>query len=174
MRRIIMYNKNRDRLLEIIQDMDDFAKMKNIDYPPVYILGGSGCIIAGYLDRGTTDFDLLDMGYSSEMGRLLRILEKTDLLDLYLTTIPEDFIDRAVKVEGLKNVYVLSREDIILSKIGRYSAKDIEDISAMMEETDIALLKELIKRVADSKNISERVKEEFFNNLIKFRERFNV
>jgi hypothetical protein len=172
--RRIMYNKNRDRLLEIIQDMDDFAKMKNIDYPPFYILGGSGCIIAGYLDRGTTDFDLLDMGYSSEMGRLLRILEKIDLLDLYLTTIPEDFKDRAVKIEGLKNVYVLSREDIILSKIGRYSAKDIEDISAMMEETDVALLKELIKRVADRKNISERVKEEFFNNLMKFREKFNV
>ena len=71
-----MYNKNRDRLLEIIQDMDDFAKMKNIDYLPLYILGGSGCIIAGYLDRGTTDFDLLDIRYSSEMGRLLRILRK--------------------------------------------------------------------------------------------------
>ena len=28
------------------------------------------------------------------MGRLLRIMEKYDLLDLYLTTIPMDFKDR--------------------------------------------------------------------------------
>ena len=41
--------------------IDDFAKLRKIDYPPIYLLGGSACIIAGYLDRATTDIDLLDM-----------------------------------------------------------------------------------------------------------------
>ena len=31
--------------------------LKGIDYSPIYLLGGSGCIIGGYLSRATTDFD---------------------------------------------------------------------------------------------------------------------
>ena len=57
--------------MQILKDMDDFAAMKGIDYPPIYLLGGSGCIIGGYLDRATADFALLDMGYDAAMGRLL-------------------------------------------------------------------------------------------------------
>ncbi len=169
-----MESNNREKLLEMLQDMEDFSKMKDLDYPPIYLLGGSGCIIAGYFDRGTTDFDLLDMEYSANMGRLLRILEKIDLLDIYLTTISDDFAERAIKLKGFKNIYVLSREDIIVSKIGRYSVIDIEDISILMMKADKALLKKLIQSVMDRKNISERVKQEFILNQKKFRERFNV
>src|SRR5690348_10988898 len=106
--------------------MEDFSRMKGIEYPPIYLLGGSGCIIGEYLSRATTDFDLLDMEYDASTGKLLRILDRYDLLDIYLTTIPEDFMKRAKKIINFKNVYVLSREDIVLSKIGRYSEKDVE------------------------------------------------
>ncbi len=34
-----MYTKNRDILLELLQDMEDFARMKNEKCPPIYLLG---------------------------------------------------------------------------------------------------------------------------------------
>ncbi len=166
--------KSKAILTEILKDMDDFAQMKGIDYAPIYLLGGSGCIIGGYLSRATTDFDLLDMEYDSSMGRLFRVLDRYDFLDIFLTTIPEDFAGRARKIEGFKNIYVLSREDIILSKIGRYAEKDVEDIVILMEEADKVLLSHLIEKVVSRNNISERVKEAFNKNLRVFREQFGV
>lgn len=166
--------KTRQILEQIIKDMDDFAAMKGIDYPPIYLLGGSGCIIAGYFGRATTDIDLIDMEYEASVGRLLRILDKYDLLDLYLTTIPEDFKERAVKIGGYKNIYVLSKEDIILSKIGRFSHTDIEDISLLFPNSSKLLIKELTQKVLSRKNISTRVKTQFINNLRVFKEKFNV
>lgn len=169
-----MYNKNKEILMELIGDMDFFAKMKNIKYPPIYLLGGSGCIIAGYLDRATTDIDLLDMGYGASMGRLFRILDRFDMLDIYLTTIPLDFRKRVIKLEDFENIYILSREDIILSKIGRYSEKDVEDISILLIDADKNLVHKLIEEVTLRKNISERVKEAFMINARLFKERFYV
>jgi hypothetical protein len=166
--------KNKEILTGILQDVDDFAKLKGIDYPPIYLLGGSACIIAGYLDRATTDIDLLDMGYEASMGKLLRIMEKYDFLDLYLTTLPMDFKDRAIKIVIFKNIYVLSREDIIISKIGRYSEIDIEDISTMIRDADKYLLTELIDTVIARNNISNRIKQAFIENVRVFRERFCV
>lgn len=167
-------SKSKEILAQLLKDMDDFARMKGLDYPPIYLLGGSGCIVAGYLDRATTDMDLLDMEYGANVGRLLRMLDKYDLLDLYLTTIPEDFKERAVKIEEYKNIYVLSREDIILSKVGRYSDKDIEDISILIKQADKVILSNLIVKVLNRNNISERVKKAFTGNLKLFRERFDV
>jgi hypothetical protein len=167
-------NKSKEILTQILKDMDDFAQMKGLDYPPIYLLGGSGCIIADYLNRATTDLDLLDMEYDASMGRILRILEKYDLLDFYLTTIPEDFKTRAVRIYGYKNIYVLSREDIILSKIGRYSDKDIDDISLLMEKAEKNLLAELTVKVLNRGDIGGRVKAAFIDNLNLFRERFDV
>ncbi|RCX20116.1 hypothetical protein DFR58_102186 [Anaerobacterium chartisolvens] len=169
-----MENKSRDILIQILRDMDDFAEMKGIDYPPIYLLGGSGCIVGEYLSRATTDFDLLDMEYASSMGRLLRILDRYDFLDLCLTTIPQDFTSRAKKIQDYKNVFVLSREDIILSKVGRYSQKDIEDISILIEKADRALLAELIDKVVNREDLAERVKSAFTVNLKLFRESFYV
>ena len=167
-------NKNKEILTQILRDMEDFSQMKGLDYPPIYLLGGSGCIIAGYLDRATTDFDLLDMEYNANVGRLLRILDKYDLLDFYLTTIPADFETRAVKIDGYKNVFVLSREDIILSKIGRYNDKDIDDIIILINTADKVLIIDLISKVINRSDISERVKEAFIENSKLFRERFDV
>ncbi|NLO40009.1 MAG: hypothetical protein GX115_11155 [Ruminiclostridium sp.] len=169
-----MEEMTREILIEILKDMDDFAQMKGIDYPPIYLLGGSGCIIGKYLDRATTDFDILDMEYDANMGRLLRILEKYDFLDFHLTTIPNDFAQRAKKVETLKNVFVLSLEDIILSKIGRYSPVDVEDISILLKRANRSLLVMLIDKVLNRNDISKRVKEAFLMNLKLFREQFDV
>ena len=167
-------SKSKDILFQILKDMDDFAAMKGLDYPPIYLLGGSGCIIAGFLNRATTDIDLLDMEYEASFGRLLRILDNYDYLDMYLTTIPLDFKDRASKINSFKNIYVLSKEDIILSKIGRYSKIDIEDITQLIIGIDKKYLLILIDKVIARKDLSNRVKDVFVSNLKLFRENFNV
>ncbi len=169
-----MNNKNKELLIELISDMDTFAEMKNINYPPVYLLGGAACIIAGYLDRATIDIDLLDMDYEASVGRLFRLLDRFDMLDIYLTCIPMDFKDRAVKAECFQNIYILSREDIIVSKIGRYSEKDIEDISVLLKDANKYLVSKLIKAVTLRENISIRVKQAFIINARLFKERFDV
>ncbi len=167
-------SKNKEILNQLLMDMEDFAKLKNIDYPPIYLLGGSGCILSGYLTRATTDIDILDMDYDARAGRLLRILDRYDMLDIYLTTIPMDFEKRVLRLDGFKNLFVLSREDIILSKLGRYSPIDIEDISKLIGHSDKKLVGALIQSVITRKNISTRVKNVFMENVKNFKERFDV
>ncbi|WP_026895220.1 DUF6036 family nucleotidyltransferase [Clostridiisalibacter paucivorans] len=169
-----MKNKNREILFELLKDMENFADMKNIKYPPIYLLGGSGCIIAGYLDRATTDIDFIDMDYEATIGKLFRVLDRFDMLDTYLTTVPLDFKNRVIKIKDFKNIYVLSKEDIIVSKIGRYSEKDIEDISILIKSSDKELIAKLINSVKNREDMSERVKKVFIKNTLLFKERFYV
>lgn len=37
--------KNRELLIELLQDADDFATLKKVNCLPIYFLGGSGCIL---------------------------------------------------------------------------------------------------------------------------------
>lgn len=168
--------KNKEILLEILKDTEDFAKMKKIKCPPIYFLGGSGCIIGGYLDRGTTDIDFVDMNYPSKVGRIIKLFEKFDMLDLYVTTIASGFENRAIKLKEFKflDFYVLSREDIIVSKLGRYSEKDVDDIDILIRKADKKLIKKLIEDILNKEDFSIRVKEQFILNIKKFKERYNV
>jgi hypothetical protein len=117
---------------------------------------------------------LIDTEYSSQVGRVLKLLDNYDFLDLYLTTIPDDFIDRTIKIPEYKNIFVLSREDIILSKIGRFSEIDKEDINTLIKKSDKSLLNVLINKVINRDDLSARVKEKFIINLDEFREVFDV
>lgn len=167
---------NRSLLMQILHDMEDFARLKNLPGFPIYILGGSGCIVGGYISRATTDFDLLDFNYPSSAGRIFRMLGEADYLDYYLTTIPNDFKDRAVKLDEFAylDIYVLSREDIIVSKIGRYSKKDVEDIKGMLTDDIKPSVNRIIDSVTARNDISSRVKEQFKKNAAIFRREFNV
>lgn len=171
-----MEEKNRDILLELLHDMEDFAQLKGIGCPAIYLLGGSGCIVGGYINRATIDIDLLDMDYSANIGRLLRLLGPVDVLDRYLTTVADGFVQRAVRLNEFKylDILVLSKEDILVTKIGRYSEKDTEDIRKLLDFIDIKLLLELIQNVLKRKDISKKVKEAFKGNLLKFKENFHV
>ncbi|MGV8147559.1 MAG: DUF6036 family nucleotidyltransferase [Alkaliphilus sp.] len=131
-------------------------------------------MLAGYFDRATTDFDLLDMEYKAEMGRLFRLLDNFDMLDMYLTTISLDFKKRAVKLAEYKNIYVLSREDIITAKLAKFSEKDLEDIEFLLEKADVQMLFRIIDEVSNRENLSERVLNAFKNNVEKFKVMFNV
>ena len=169
-------NLSKNLLLQILHDMEDFARLKGLTCSPIYILGGSGCIVGGYINRATTDFDIMDMNYPASAGRIFRILGETDYLDYYLTTVPDDFIERAVKINEFQHldIYVLSREDIIVSKIGRYSNKDVEDIKSLLSDGIKPFVNRLIENVLKREDISSRVKGQFIKNVEAFRREFNV
>lgn len=82
---------NQKALLEALHDMDDFIGMKRAACPPVFLLGGSGCILGGYLERATTDFDMVDMDYPAHVGRYFRLLGELDVLDWTLTSLATGF-----------------------------------------------------------------------------------
>ena len=168
--------RNKNLLMELLHDADDFASLKKIDCPPIYILGGSGCILGNYLERGTFDIDFVDINYDASVGRVFRLFDRFDMLDRFVTPIADGFENRAIKIDGFIHLeyYVLSKEDIIISKLGRYSEKDIEDITLIVKNTNKALLNELIENLISKDDFSERVKEEFMKNSKKFKERFNV
>jgi len=171
-----MDNKTRDMLIEILHDMEDFAELKGLKCPPIYLLGGSGCIVGGYLNRATTDFDILNMEYPAYVGRIFRILGEADYLELDLTTIAAGFENRSKKLEEFKHldIFVLSKEDIIVTKIGRYSVKDVQDIEDLIKSSDNVLILDLINRVSQRTDIGKKVKEEFLKNVTVFRRQFNV
>lgn len=168
--------KNREILLELLHDADDFANLKSIKCPPIYFLGGSGCILGEYLDRATFDFDFIDINYNASAGKVFRLFDRFDMLDLYVTPIAEHFEDRAYRLTGFKTLefYVLSKEDIIVSKLGRFSEKDQEDIDMLMNESDKELLSQLINNVSARENLSERIKQEFIKNSKSLRDKYNV
>ena len=114
------------------------------------------------------------MNYPAEIGRLFKRFDTYDMLDLYLTTVPLSFKERAKKLENFSNIFVLSKEDLILSKIGRYSQKDIEDINLMIISFDIDLINVLIDEVADRSSLSDIVLEAFKRNVDRFKDEFNV
>ena len=167
---------NRTLLLQILHDMEDFARLKGLTCSPIYLLGGSGCIVGGYINRATTDFDIMDMNYPDSAGRLFRMLGETDYLDYYLTTVAYDFRDRAIKLGEFQylDIYVLSKEDIIVSKIGRYSNKDVEDIKSLLSDGIKSFVNRLIENVLKREDIISRVKGQFLKNVEVFRREFNV
>jgi len=99
------------------------------------------------LERATTDFDIIDVGYSPKILSYTKLLGHVDFLDLNMTTIDIEFANRSNPIEGLKyiKVFTASREDLITYKIGRYSSKDKEDIAQLLNEADIELLVHLCK-----------------------------
>jgi len=134
-----------------------------------YLAGGSACILAGYLDRATRDFDFIDIGYSSNVGKLLNYLQPYDLLDINHAEIPSNFKIRANLLPDFEHikVFILCREDIIASKIGRYSDKDKQDIEILMK----AAIKEKLRiSIEDTLNsiINENRRKRYLEHLVEF------
>lgn len=138
-----------------------------------YFAGGSACVLAGFMDRATRDFDFVDTGYSSRFAKVFKLLEPYDLLTNYIAAIPKNYSARAIKLEGFENisVYIFSKEDIIASKIDRLSEKDIEDIKILIQDVDYNLLQKCIKDTHENIVFIDR-KERYLQNVGKFREMF--
>lgn len=159
-----------------IFDMEKVAKVFDIEPFDIFFLGGAACILGGYTQRATRDFDFIDLDYPSKLGRAFVQLRDFDILEYESTLISPKYKERAIKLNKFKylNVYLLSVEDIIVSKIIRLEQKDIEDINELIKVADKELINQIIDEVLSRSDLYKSKKEQFIKKLPRFRERFHV
>lgn len=159
-----------------IYDMEMVAQAFKIDPFEIYFLGGSACVLGDYTDRATRDFDFVDLGYPSRLGKVFTLLRDFDLLEFQSTILSQDYKKRARKLDKFKylDIYILSAEDIIVSKIIRLEEKDIDDIDRLIVHANKQLINQIINEVLLRKDLFEIKKEQFQRNLAIFKERYNV
>lgn len=163
-------------LEEQIFDMEKVAKLFEVDPFDIYLLGGSACLLGDYTDRGTRDFDFIDLDYPSKLGRIFAQLRDFDMLEYESTLISPKYKERARKLEKFKylNIYLLSPEDIIVSKIIRLEKKDVEDINILINLANKELILEIIDEVLERDDLYQTKKEGFIKKLAEFKDRYNV
>jgi len=155
-------------LFSALSDMEIMSQVFNIEPFEIYLLGGSGCVLAGYIQRATRDFDIIDLEYKSQLGRVLKLLEPYDMIDIQLAVIPESYKKRAIRLDNYKylHIFVLSREDIIISKLGRYNERDADDIKIMLPDSDINVILNLSDEVLNNSDLYVKIKKAFIKNFI--------
>lgn len=160
----------------VLYEMEKIAELFNIDPFDIYFLGGSACILGDYTVRATRDFDFIDLDYAAALGKVFVHLKDFDMLEYESTLLSPNYQKRAKKLEQFKylNIYVLSKEDIIVSKLIRMAEKDIEDIDVLIQSSDKTLINCIISEVEDRNDLYETKKEVFLKNVPIFKERYNV
>jgi hypothetical protein len=159
-----------------IHEMEQVAKAFGIPPFDFYLLGGAACILGRYTDRATRDFDFIDLNYPSSLGRVFVQLRDFDMLEYESTALSPHFQSRAVQLEQYEylNVYILSREDIIVSKIIRLEEKDLEDMRMMLPAANTPLILQIIDEILHREDFYESKKSAFKKNVQVFREFFHV
>ncbi len=139
-------------------------------------MGGAACILGDYTKRATRDFDFIDQDYPSKIAKAIVQLRDFDMLEYGSIIVSPNYKIRAKKLEKFKyiNVYLLSPEDIIVSKIIRFEEKDKEDIDALIKIADKDLINQIIDEVLLRDDLYESKKEGFIQQLEKFKERYYV
>jgi hypothetical protein len=157
----------REQLERALYDMETMARVFEIEPFDLYLLGGSGCVLASYTDRATVDFDFIDLDYSARLGKIFKLLEPFDMVDYRLATIAPSYKERSVRLSQFEylRVYVLSREDIIVSKAGRLNEKDWYDIKQMLPDINIELLTRIADEVFNRRGLSSKAKKVFAINM---------
>jgi hypothetical protein len=162
--------------IEDLKVIEQIAISRNYPAIDLYFLGGSGCILGNYLDRLTHDVDIINLDYPSKYGTLFRLFGEYDMLDLQNTSVPPSYRSRCKIIPGFSLVkpFVLSREDIIVSKIIRLAEKDREDIQNLLPYSDITLVNDLINEVLNNPDMLDTALNRFKQKLPEFRRIFNV
>ncbi len=139
----------RKQLEENISDMEKVAELFDIEPFDIYLLGGSACILGGFIDRATRDFDFIDLNYSSKLGKAFTQLRDFDMLEYQSTLVSPKYKESATKLSKLDylSVYLLSVEDIIVRKIIRLGEKDLQDIDQLMRSANKKLINQIIDEV---------------------------
>jgi hypothetical protein len=90
--------------------------------------------------------------------------------------VPPSYGNRCKVIPGFSRIkpYVLSREDIIVSKIIRLAEKDIEDIGKLIPNSDISLVNALINEVLTNSDMLDSALARFKQKIPEFRRIFNV
>ena len=166
----------KDNLLEILHEMEDVTKLFKLEPFEIYIIGGSACILGEYTTRATLDIDFVDLGYPSKYGKVFTLLRDYDMLEFQSTILSPNYKKRALKLEEFKyiNVYILSKEDVAISKIIRLADKDIEDLNQIIPKCDTKMINIIIDEIINREDLFESKKAEFIKKLKVFREKYNV
>ena len=166
----------RDNLIEVIHEMEEVTKLFKLEPFDIYIIGGSACVLGKYTNRATLDIDFIDLGYPSKYGKAFSILRDYDMLEYESTILSPTYKQRAIKLNEFKyiNVFILSMEDVAVSKIIRLSEKDIEDLNQIVPKCDKEVLNNIINEIIDRKDLFESKKIEFIKKIKIFKEKYNV
>lgn len=166
----------KDNLLEILHEMEDVTKLFKLEPFEIYIIGGSACILGEYTTRATLDVDFVDLGYPAKYGKVFTLLRDYDMLEFQSTILSPNYKKRALKLDEFKyiNVYILSKEDIVISKIIRLESKDIEDLDEIIPKCNKEILNKIIDEVLNREDLFESKRNEFIKKLEIFREKYNV
>ncbi|KUO76249.1 MAG: hypothetical protein APF77_24135 [Clostridia bacterium BRH_c25] len=165
-----------NEMMNTVHEMEQIARLFNIDPFPIYFLGGSACLLGGYTERATRDFDFIDLNYSAKLGKVFAHLKDYDFLEYQSTAISPKYKERALRLPEFEylQIYILSREDIIVSKIIRLAQKDIEDIDQLIKNSDTELINKIIDEVIERTDLYQGKKDAFVKNLETFRENYHV
>ena len=166
----------RENLIEVLHEMEDVTKFFKLEPFDIYIIGGSACILGEYTNRATLDIDFVDLGYPAKYGKAFSLLRDYDMLEYQSTILAPSYKQRAIKLEEFDyiNVYILSKEDVVISKIIRLAEKDIEDLNQIVPKCDKVLLNDIINEIIDREDLFESKKKEFVKKLKIFKEKYNV
>ncbi len=166
----------RENLIEVLHEMEEVTKLFKLEPFDIYIMGGSACILGEYTNRATLDIDFVDLGYPAKYGKAFSLLRDYDMLEYQSTILSPSYKQRAVKLEEFNyiNVYILSKEDVVISKIIRLAEKDIEDLNQIVPKCDKILLNDIINEIIDRDDLFESKKSEFVKKLKIFKEKYNV
>ena len=166
----------KDNLLGVLHEMEEVTKLFKLEPFDIYIIGGGACILGEYTTRATLDIDFVDLGYPAQYGKVFALLRDYDMLEYESTLLSPTYKDRAIKLEEFNyiNVYILSKEDIAVSKIIRFAEKDMEDLDQIIPNCDKDILNGIIKEILNRKDLFESKKKEFERKLKIFKEKYNV
>jgi hypothetical protein len=166
----------KNNLLETLHEMEEVTKLFKLEPFDIYIIGGGACVLGEYTTRATLDIDFVDLGYPAKYGKVFVLLRDYDMLEYQSTILSPTYKERAIKLEEFQyiNVYILSKEDIAISKIIRLAPKDIEDLEQIIPKCNKELLNQIIEEVLNRNDLFESKKNEFEKKLKIFREKYNV
>lgn len=166
----------KENLLEVLHEMEEVTKFFKLEPFDIYLIGGSACMLGEYTTRATMDVDFVDLGYPAKYGKVFVLLRDYDMLEYESTLLSPTYKERAIKLENFKyiNVYILSKEDVAISKIIRLAEKDIEDLNQIIPKCNIKTLNKIIDEIINREDLFESKKAEFIKKLKVFREKYNV
>ena len=167
---------NMKEVSDILFDMEKLAVSLNIDPFEIYFLGGTACILGEYTHRATMDFDFIDLHYPAKLGRVLRYLSDFDMLEYESTLLSPMYPTRAIRLKQFTylNIYILSKEDIVVSKVIRMADKDIEDMNEMITHCNKDTILKIVDEILERDDLFDSKKEQFIRNLIIFKEKYHV
>lgn len=161
-------------VLENLQIADQFMEtvFPDMDKLTFVVTGGASFLLKGFKNKFTLDIDTI-----TEINHdVLLYLESFSINNSAseVTKLSSTYKDRLVKLKGKFNIldlYLLSNEDLVLSKIGRLSEDDLFDIeqTGIMEKVDMELLTTLAEELsAEDMEFSHKWK--YFNSYFSLKE----